>query len=151
MLLPAVDLVTFPLKGSFFDSCGFDDLLPTAPTLKNSCRQPYPAYQKNHQDTTLVQLYAEKAEKIYITADPDSGMTCVTKGLELAQRIHYKHGELKMLTLKAVYLNRRGGLVESIKISFDVIPQATKTNDQRVLAQAYNNLGLCYQVLKKLS
>jgi two-component system NtrC family sensor kinase len=106
------------------------------------------AYHQNHQDTTLVQLYAEKAEKIYITSDPDSGMTCVAKGLKLSQRIHYKHGELKMMTLKAIYLNRRGGLVESIKITFDVIPQATKTNDQRVLAQAYNNLGLCYQVLK---
>ena len=106
------------------------------------------AYHQNHQDTTLVQLYAEKAEKIYITSDPDSGMTCVTKGLELSRRIHYKHGELRMMTLKAIYLNRRGGLVESIKITFDVIPQATKTNDKRVLAQAYNNLGLCYQVLK---
>jgi len=106
------------------------------------------AYHQNHQDTTLVQLYAEKAEKIYITSDPDSGMTCVTKGLELSRSIHYKHGELRLMTLKAVYLNRRGGLVESIKISFDVIPQATKTNDKRVLAQAYNNLGLCYQVLK---
>jgi signal transduction histidine kinase len=106
------------------------------------------AYRQNHQDTTLVQLYAEKAEKIYITSDPDSGMTCVTKGLELSQRIHYKHGELHMMTLKAIYLNRRGGLVESIKISFDVIPQAIKTNDERVLAQACNNLGLCYQVLK---
>src|ERR1700733_11553304 len=50
-------------------------------------------YQKNHQDTTLVQLYAEKAEKIYITADPDSGMYCVTQGLQISQRIHYKHGE----------------------------------------------------------
>jgi len=106
------------------------------------------AYHQNHQDTTLVQLYAEKAEKIYITADPDSGMTCVIKGLELSRRIHYKHGELRMMTLKAIYLNRRGGLVESIKITFDVIPQATKTNDERVLAQCYNNLGLCYQVLK---
>jgi two-component system NtrC family sensor kinase len=106
------------------------------------------AYRQNHQDTTLVQLYGEKAEKIYITADPDSGMTCVTKGLELSRRIRYKHGELRMMTLKAIYLNRRGGLVESIKIIFDVIPQATKTNDERVLAQAYNNLGLCYQVLK---
>jgi len=106
------------------------------------------AYRQNHQDTTLVQLYAEKAEKVYITADPDSGMTCVVKGLELSRRIHYKHGELRLMTLKAIYLNRRGGLVESIKITFDVIPQATKTNDNRVLAQAYNNLGLCYQVLK---
>jgi len=106
------------------------------------------AYHQNHQDTTLVQLYAEKAEKIYITSDPDSGMTCVTKGLELSQRIHYKHGELKLLTLKAIYLNRRGGLVESIKITFGVIPEATATGDNRVLAQAYNNLGLCYQVLK---
>ena len=100
------------------------------------------AYRQNHQDTTLVQLYGEKAEKIYITADPDSGMTCVTKGLELSRRIHFKHGELRMMTLKAIYLNRRGGLVESMKIIFDVIPQATKTNDERVLAQAYNNLGL---------
>src|SRR5580704_4999800 len=99
------------------------------------------AWHRNHQDTTLVQLYAEKAEKIYITSDPDSGMTCVIKGLELSQRIHYKHGELHMMVLKAIYLNRRGGLVESIKISFDVIPQATKTNDELVLAQAYNNLG----------
>jgi len=106
------------------------------------------AYHQNHQDTTLVQLYAEKAEKIYITSDPDSGMTCVTKGLELSRRIHYKHGEFRLMTLKAIYLNRRGGLVESIKITFDVIPQATKINDERVLAQAYNNLGLCYQVLK---
>ncbi len=106
------------------------------------------AYHQNHQDTTLVQLYAEKAEKIYITADVDSGMYCVNQGLQISRRIHYKHGELRTLTLKAVYLNRRGGLVESIKISFDVIPQATKTNDERVLAQAYNNLGLCYQVLK---
>jgi two-component system NtrC family sensor kinase len=106
------------------------------------------AYQKNHQDTTLVQLYAEKAEKIYITADPDSGMYCVNQGLQLSQRIHYKHGELKMMTLKAIYLNRRGGLVASIKITFNVIPQAIKTHDDRVLAQAYNNLGLCYQVLK---
>ncbi|HZY35690.1 MAG TPA: ATP-binding protein [Mucilaginibacter sp.] len=106
------------------------------------------AYRQNHQDTTLVQLYAEKAEKIYITADPDSGMYCVNQGLQISRRIHYKHGELRMMTLKAIYLNRRGGLVESIKITFDVIPQATKTNDERVLAQAYNNLGLCYQVLK---
>ncbi len=53
-----------------------------------------------------------------------------------------------MLTLKAIYLNRRGGLVEAIKISFAVIPQAIATRDERVLAQDYNNLGLCYQVLK---
>jgi two-component system NtrC family sensor kinase len=106
------------------------------------------AWRQNHQDTTLVQLYAEKAEKIYITSDPDSGMTCVTKGLELSRRIHYKHGELKMLILKAIYLNRRGGLVESIKITFQVIPQAIAAHEDRVLAQACNNLGLCYQILK---
>jgi len=106
------------------------------------------AYHQNHQDTTLVQWYAEKAEKIFITADPDSGMYCVSQGLQLAQRIHYKHGELKMLTLKAVFLNRRGGLVESMKIVFAVIPRAIATHDERVLAQDYNNLGLCYQVLK---
>jgi len=106
------------------------------------------AYRQNHQDTTLVQLYAEKAEKIYLTSDPDSGMYCVNQGLQISQRIHYKHGELKMLTLKAIYLNRRGGLVESIKITFGVIPQAIATSDNRVLTQDYNNLGLCYQVLK---
>ena len=106
------------------------------------------AYRQNHQDTTLVQLYAEKAEKIYVTANPDSGMACVMKGLALAQRIHYKHGELKMMTLKAIFLNRHGGLVQSIKIAFDVIPQAVASKDYRVLAQDYNNLGLCYQVLK---
>ncbi len=106
------------------------------------------AYQKNRQDTTLVQLYAEKAEKVFLTADPDSGMYCVNQGLQLSQRIHYKHGELRMLALKAVYLNRRGAMVESIKITFAIIPQAIATRDNRVLAQAYNNLGLCYQVLK---
>ena len=106
------------------------------------------AYQKNRQDTTLVQLYAEKAEKVFITADPDSGMYCVNQGLQLSQRIHYKHGELRMLALKAVYLNRRGALVESIKITFAVIPQAVAAGDNRLLSQAFNNLGLCYQVLK---
>ena len=106
------------------------------------------AWHKNHQDTTLVQLYAEKAEKVFLTTNPDSGMNCIMQGLAISQRIHYKHGELKMLTLKAIYLNRRGGLVEAIKISFAVIPQAIATRDERVLAQDYNNLGLCYQVLK---
>jgi two-component system NtrC family sensor kinase len=106
------------------------------------------AWHQNHQDTTLVQLYAEKAEKIYLTSDPDSGMYCVNQGLQLSQRIHYKHGELRMLTVKAIYLNRRGGLVESIKITFGVIPQAIAASDERVLALDYNNLGLCYLVLK---
>ncbi len=106
------------------------------------------AYQKSRQDTTLVQLYTEKAEKVFLTADPDSGMYCVNQGLQLSQRIHYKHGELRVLALKAVYLNRRGALVESIKITFGIIPQAIATGDNRVLAQSYNNLGLCYQILK---
>jgi two-component system, NtrC family, sensor kinase len=126
----------------------FSGCMLTAVAQKSKVDSLTKAYKKNRQDTTLVRLYIEKAQVVFITSNPDSGMYCINQGLQLSRQINYKHGELKMLILKATYLNRRGGLVESIKIAYAVIPQAIATKDNDVLAYAYNNLGLCYHTLK---
>ena len=68
------------------------------------------AYNKNKQDTTLVQLLDAKAIWIYLQTNTDSGLLCTRQGLAISRRIHYKYGEMRSLANMANYLNSMGDL-----------------------------------------
>ncbi len=115
---------------------------------KNDVDSLQKAYQKNKQDTTLVKLLLEKAIKVYLTANTDSGMIVVKQSLALSRKIHYKNGEVRSLSAIATFLNRSGDLPGALRQTFEVLPQAIAIKDDRVIAQCYNTLGLTYNILK---
>jgi len=115
---------------------------------KNNVDSLTAAYKKNKQDTTLIQLLVNKASYVFLTNSPDSGMNSLKKSLALSRKIHYKDGEVRSLAGIATYLSRRGDLPQSLKITFDLLPKAIAINNQRVVGQCYNTLGLDYGILK---
>jgi len=106
------------------------------------------AWQKNKQDSTLVQLLVAKATQVYLIANTDSGIACLRQSLVLSRKIHFRDGEVRSLASIATYANRRGDLPGSLKMTFDVLPKAIAINDLFVISQCYNTLGLDYSVLK---
>src|ERR1700712_3331802 len=106
------------------------------------------AYQKNKQDTTLVALLLEKATKVYLQANVDSGMLCARQGLDISRKIHYKKGEVRSIATIATYFNIMGDLPGSLRETFKALPEAIKINDNGTVAQCYNTLGLTYSALK---
>jgi two-component system NtrC family sensor kinase len=106
------------------------------------------AYQKNKQDTTLVELLLDRSVSVYLQTNVDSGMLGARKALDLSRKIHYKKGEVKSLTIIATYLNIMGDLPGSLRETFKALPDAIRINDIRTASQCYNTLGLTYSMLK---
>ena len=119
-----------------------------ASAQKNDVDSLTKAYRKDKQDSTLALLLVAKANTVFLTTNPDSGMACLNKSLAISKRIHFTKGEVKSLASIATYLNRRGDLPGSLRMTFDIIPKAIATSDHRVLAQCYNTLGLDYSTLR---
>jgi len=120
----------------------------TAMAQKNNVDSLQRAYNKNKQDTTLVQLLTEKARRVYLTTNTDSGMICSQQGLTLSKKIHYKKGEVRSLALIANFVGLRGDLPGSMQKTFALLPMAIEINDTNVIIQCYNNLALLYSTLK---
>ncbi len=106
------------------------------------------AYQKNKQDSTLALLLVERSSTDYLTTNTDSGMICARQGLYLSRRIHFKKGEVRSLAAMAIFLNISGDLPGSLKITFEVLPEAISIHETRVVASCYNTRGLTYSTLK---
>jgi len=106
------------------------------------------AYNKNRQDTTLIQLLQEKSGRVFLTTNADSGMLTARQSLALSRKIHYESGEARGLTLISSYLSRAGDLPGSLKLTFEALPKAIKIHDDRAIMGCYNSLGLTYTTLK---
>ena len=106
------------------------------------------AYQKNKQDTTLVQYMFAKSMEKFLTTNVDSGMFYVRKSLALSRKIHYKKGEVQSLAGLAAYLNISGDMPGSLKVTFEALPEALKIHEMRTVASCYNSRGLTYSILK---
>ncbi len=106
------------------------------------------AYQKNKQDTTLVQYMFIKSMEKYLTTNVDSGMLLSRQALALSRKIHYKKGEVQSLAGVATYLNISGDMPGSLKVTFEALPEAIKIHEMRTVASCYNTLGLTYSILK---
>ena len=119
-----------------------------AAAQKNKVDSFQKAYNKNKQDTTLVQLLQEKSGKVFLTTNADSGMLTARRSLALSRKIHYESGEARGLTLISAYLSRAGDLPGSLKLTFEALPKAIKINDVRAIMGCYNSLGLTYTTLK---
>ena len=117
---------------------------------KNDVDSLQKAYQKNKQDTTLVQLLDAKAVTVYLQTNTDSGMLCTRQGLAISRRIHYKYGEMRSLANMANYLNSMGDLPGALRVTFQALPLAIQLKDKSSIAECYNTLGLTYSTLKDL-
>jgi two-component system NtrC family sensor kinase len=106
------------------------------------------AYKKNKQDTTLVQLLDDGAIEKYLQSNTDSGLMRTRQALAISRRIHYKRGEMQSLGDIANFLDERGDLPGSLKITFQVLPMAIALKDNTTLTECYNLLGLTYSTLK---
>ncbi|MFI5160220.1 MAG: ATP-binding protein [Sphingobacteriales bacterium] len=106
------------------------------------------AYNKNRQDTTLVNLYYNKSLYIFLTTDVDSGAFYARKALDLARKIHYEKGVVWGLTAVANYQNLSGDLPGSLKTTFEALPMAIKLHLNLSAAGCYNTRGLAYSTLK---
>jgi signal transduction histidine kinase len=106
------------------------------------------AYKKNKQDTTLVQLLNAKARETDLQTNTDSGLLHTRQALAISQRIHYEIGEAQSMVGIAVFLVEKGDLPGSLKITFEVLPMATKLKDYDLISECYNTLGLTYSTLK---
>jgi two-component system NtrC family sensor kinase len=106
------------------------------------------AYQKNKQDTTLVQYLNSRAIAIDLQRNPDSGLLHSRQALAISRRINYKKGEVASLATLADFLNEIGDLPGSLKVTFEVLPKAMAIKDNRTLSECYNILGLTYSTLK---
>jgi len=105
------------------------------------------AYNKDRQDTTLVQLYFIKSMYTFLTTNVDSGMTYSRKALELSEKIHFRKGVVRALSGVATYQQLIGDLPGSLKTTFDALPEAIKLSEMRVVASCYNTRGLTYSTL----
>ena len=126
----------------FLACCNF------AVAQKNKVDSLQKAYNKNKQDTTLVQLLQEKSGRVFLTTNADSGMLTARQSLALSRKIHYDLGEVRGLSLIGNYLSRAGDLPGALKITFEALPKAQKINDARSIMACYNSLGLTYSILK---
>ncbi len=106
------------------------------------------AYQKNKQDTTLVQFLDNKAIETELQTNTDSGLLHTRQALAIARRIHYKKGEAQSLADMANFLNERGDLPGALKVTFEVLPLAAEIKEYTILGECYNTLGLTYSTLK---
>jgi len=106
------------------------------------------AYNKDRQDTTLVQLYVLKSMYTFLTTNVDSGMMYSRKAFELSQKIHFRKGVVRALSGIATYQQLSGDLPGSLKTTFDALPEAIKLSEMRVVASCYNTRGLTYSTLK---
>jgi signal transduction histidine kinase len=107
------------------------------------------AYQKNKQDTTLVDLLVKKSTADYLTTNVDSGMICARQALELAKKINFKKGEVRAKAAIATFLNISGDLPGSLKITFEALPDAIRLGETREVASFYNTRGLTYSLLNE--
>src|SRR3569833_2244755 len=105
------------------------------------------AYNKDRQDTTLVQLYFIKSMYTFLTTNVDSGMTYSRKALELSEKIHFRKGVVRALSGVATYQQLIGDLPGSLKTTFDALPEAIKLSEMRVVASCYNTRGLTFSTL----
>lgn len=117
---------------------------------KNDVDSLQKAYDKNKQDTTLVQLLDSKAVWVYLQTNTDSGLLCTRQGLAISRRIHYKYGEMRSLANMANYLNSIGDLPGALRITFEALPIAIQLKDMPSMGECYNTLGLTYSTLKDL-
>jgi signal transduction histidine kinase len=106
------------------------------------------AYKKNKQDTTLVQLLNTKAIERELQKSTDSGLLHTRQALALSRKIHYERGEAQSMMEMAGFLNEKGDLPGSLKVTFEVLPMAGRLNDYELVAECYNILGLTYSTLK---
>ena len=106
------------------------------------------AYKKNKQDTTLVQLLDTKAIETELQTNTDSGLMHTRQALAISRRIHYERGEAQSLADMANFLNEKGDLPGSLKVTFEVLPMAIRLNDDTLISECYNTLGLTYSTLK---
>jgi signal transduction histidine kinase len=105
------------------------------------------AWKKNGQDSTLVELLINKGI-FYRGIHPDSGMLCVKKSLALARKINYKKGVTGSLDILSLYYFDSGDLAQSMKLAFELLPQARAINDQVNIWGSYTLLGLDYYMLQ---
>jgi signal transduction histidine kinase len=106
------------------------------------------AYKKNKQDTTLVQLIDAKAIETDLQNNTDSGLLHTRQALAISRRIHYEKGEAQSMADMANFLNEKGDLPGSLKMTFEVLPMATRLKDDTLIGECYNTLGLTYSTLK---
>jgi len=106
------------------------------------------AYQKNKQDTTLVQYMFAKSMEKFLYTNVDSGMIYSKKALALSRKIHYKKGEVQALAGVATFLNISGDMPGSLKVTFETLPEAIKIHEMRTVASCYNTRALTYSILK---
>ncbi|MBS1532512.1 MAG: GHKL domain-containing protein [Bacteroidetes bacterium] len=105
-------------------------------------------YNKNRQDTTLVQIYFLKSMYTFLTTNVDSGLIYSRKALELSQKINFRKGVVRALSGIATYQNLSGDLPGSLKTTFQALPEAIDLKEMRVVASCYNTRGLTYSTLK---
>lgn len=119
-----------------------------ASAQKNDVDSLAKVYKKNRQDTTLVQFLNDKATENELQTNTDSGLLHTRQALAISRRIHYKKGEVQSLADMANFLNERGDLPGSLKVTFEVLPMAAEIKDYATLSECYNTLGLTYSTLK---
>jgi tetratricopeptide (TPR) repeat protein len=116
---------------------------------KNDLDSLQKAYQKNKQDTTLTQIYFLKSATVFLTTNVDSGSIYARKALVLSRKIHFKKGEVRALSMIAIFQHLSGDLPGALKSTFDILPKATALHEMRVVASCYNTRGLIYSILNE--
>ena len=119
-----------------------------AKAQKNHVDSLAKAYQKNKQDTTLVQFLHTKAIENEFQTNTDSGLIHTQQAVAISRRIHYIKGEVQSLADMSNFLLESGDLPGALRVTFEVLPMAAKINNNEILAECYNTLGLTYNILK---
>jgi len=115
---------------------------------KNNVDSLQKAYNKNKQDTTLIEYMYVKSMTTYLTTNVDSGTLLARKALALSRKIHYKKGEVRALSAVATFQNISGDLPGALKTTFEALPEAIKIHEMRTVTSCYNTRGLTYSTLK---
>jgi two-component system NtrC family sensor kinase len=98
-------------------------------------------------DTTRVLLLADISAS-YRYSRFDSVMSYAWRGLNLAQRIHYKKGEGRCLSRIGILVSERGNLPQALRIDLNALQLNEASHDWEGMARTLNQTGLLYHALE---
>jgi two-component system, NtrC family, sensor kinase len=101
------------------------------------------ALSRANEDTNKVNSYAELSFA-FAYLDPDTALSYASTGLNLANRLDFKRGEIPLLITMGEASAMKGDLAKALEMKLEALQKAERLNDPFLIAQCHNFLGASY-------
>ena len=101
------------------------------------------ALLQSSEDTNRVNLYVELS-RYYNYKYPDTVLFYASKGLELAEKLNFKRGEINSMIYMGEAFNTKGHYPKALQIKLQALQEAEKLNDPYLTSSCLNYLGAVY-------